>query len=155
MGKSVWTFRPPPWLEKEVANIMKKHPELDRSKALLQYIINLNQLTEQNKCLREKARYDHKKAEKAEKLAAKALQKEGSTSKLKQEQQLQVTVEWINKWLPLMLSKKELLNPFPCPFEDGKFCYRHQRQQCRRKTRSKFDQCEKEFQIWLFNLKPR
>jgi hypothetical protein len=156
MGKPIWTLRPEQWLEKDIDDYMKKHPKLDRSKALHQYIIDLKQQKEEsakkNKRLREEARHYHKKAQKAEKQAANALQKRkaDSTSKPQQEEQWKVTDEWINKWLPLMSSGRESLDPFHCPYEE-KLCYRLQRQQCRKKAPSKFKQCQ-EWQIYLFNL---
>jgi seryl-tRNA synthetase len=141
------------WLEKDLEDYMKHHKLKSRTKALHQYIIELNQQKEESakgiKRSKEEARHYHKKAER---LSAKA-QKASSTSK-PQQQQWKVTLEFINKWLPLLESGQIQLDPFHCPYEEGKLCYRKQRQDCRRKTRSKYDQCLKDWQIWFFNLRP-
>jgi septal ring factor EnvC (AmiA/AmiB activator) len=137
------------WLEKDVEDYMKKHPKLSRTKTLHQYIIDLKQQKEEStkeiKRSREEARHHRKKAEKAEKLAAKDHQKADSTSKpqiiweaapdWRERLRAPIKSDWGKLRLFPSYLKKELAYPLDC-------------RKCKKDPNSPHQQCIKLYEIF-------
>jgi hypothetical protein len=144
-AKQKRSFRLEEWLEKDLEDYIKKHPKLDRTKALHQYIIDLKQQNEESakeiKRSKEEARHHRKKAEK---LSAKALQKTGSTSKPQQEQRWQPISDWKERLSEGISSDGSKFCLFPHYLKkDRVWMATDCKKTCKKDPNSPYEQCAK------------